>query len=106
MKSTIPDLVAAAMQAAPENLDKAILVLKGRSQVEDPPIEPFLTAVDVAKRLNISRVTVYRWAIPSIPLAGKPRFRLSIVEKYLQSPEFKLRASELRRERAKQRKGA
>jgi hypothetical protein len=102
--TTIPDLVAAAMQAAPENLEKAIIILKGKSPVEVAPVEPLLTAVEVAKRLNVSLVSIYRWSPPSIPMAGKPRFRMSSVLQYLESEEFKLHAAALRRERNKKRK--
>jgi len=104
MATTIPDLVAAAMQAAPENLEKAILILKDKMPVEEAPVEPLLTAVEVAKRLHISRVTAHRWSLPSHSLGGKPRMRMSEVLKYLDSEEFKLHAAALRRERNKKRK--
>ena len=105
MNSTIPTLVAAAMQAAPERLEQALQVLQGKAPASKIPVEPLLTAVQVSKQLNISRVSIYRWNLPSHKLGGKPRMLMSEVLKYLDSEEFRLHAEKLRRERAKKRKG-
>jgi excisionase family DNA binding protein len=102
MKALIPHLVALALEAPQERIEQAIRVLKGDEKAT--PLEPFLTAIDVAKRLNVSRVTIHRWKIPSHQLGGKPRFRMSEVLKYLDSQEFRLHAEILRRTRAKARK--
>jgi hypothetical protein len=106
MNSKIPDLVSLAMTSSQTQLEKAILVLQGKDTSHVVPVEPLLTAVEVAKQLNISRVTAHRWKLPSHTLGGKPRMRMSEVLKYLESEEFKLHAAALRRERAKKRKGS
>jgi hypothetical protein len=104
MKSRIPDLVALALEAPDERIEQAIRVLRGAGVTTLAPVEPLLTATSVAKQLNVSLVSLYRWKVPSHPLGGKPRFRMSEVLKYLDSEEFKLQAAILRRTRAKQRK--
>jgi hypothetical protein len=106
MKSSIPDLVAAAMQAAPENIEQAVKILQGKAPVQAPPVEPLLTATQVANQLSISRMSIHRWKIPSYPLAGKPRFQMSVVLRYLKSDEFKAQAEHLRRTRVFTRKEA
>jgi len=106
MKSTIPALVAAAIQAAPERVEQAIRVLQGEAPNKAPPVEPLLTATQVSQQLNISRMSLHRWNLPSIPMAGKKRFRMSTVLRYLESEEFKARAEYLRRTRVFKRKGA
>lgn len=104
MKSRIPDLVALALEAPQERIEQAILVLQGGGLVTTTPIEPLLTASQVAELLNISRMSLHRWKVPSHPLAGKPRFRLSEVIKYLDSDKFRSHAEFLRRTRVFTRK--
>ena len=95
MKALIPHLVALALEAPQERIEQAIRVLRGEGAEKSAPIEPLLTAVDVCKQLNVSRVTLYRWKLPSHQLGGKPRFRMSEVLKYLDSEEFRLHAEAL-----------
>lgn len=104
MKSRIPDLVALALEAPEERIEQAIRVLRGEVPTTPSIVEPLLTAVQVSKQLNISRVTIYRWKLPSHQLGGKPRFRMSEVLKYLDSEEFRSHAENLRRERTETRK--
>lgn len=99
MKSMIPDLVALALEAPEEMIEQAIRVLRGEGLATPTPIEPLLTASQVAELLNISRMSLHRWKVPSHPLAGKPRFRLSEVIKYLDSEEFRSHAEYLRHTR-------
>jgi hypothetical protein len=104
MKALIPHLVALALEAPQERIEQAIRVLRGELVTSPALVEPLLTAVQVAKQLNVSRVSLYRWKLPSHQLAGKPRFRMSEVLKYLDSEKFRSHAETLRRERAKARK--
>ena len=105
MNSKIPDLVSLAMTSSEDQLDKAMLFLQGKSPTPAITVEPLLTAVEVAKQLNISRVTAHRWKLPSHTLGGKPRMKMGEVLKYLDSKEFQIHAETLRRERAEKRKG-
>jgi hypothetical protein len=106
MTASIPDLVSLAMKSSEDQLAKAMLILQGKAPTPVAPVEPLLTAVDVARQLNISRATCYRWNFPSHEMGGKPRMRMSEILKYLDSEEFKLHSEKLRRERAEKRKGA
>lgn len=112
--SALEDLVQAAMAAPANRRKEALRVLKGQqalpaetdNTVRASP-EPYLTLKETAKRLGMSTATLWRWQIPGHELGGRPRFKLSEVEDYLQSEEFKRRAAALRavrRERVK--KGA
>jgi hypothetical protein len=44
----------------------------------------------------MSTATLWRWQIPGHDLCGRPRYKLSEVEAYLKSDEFKRRVAALR----------
>jgi len=101
--STLEDLFQAVMAAPADRRNEALRVLRGQipTPVEAASIiatnpEPYLTLREAAKRLGISTATLWRWKIPDHELGGRPRFRISEVEAYLQSEEFKRRVSVLR----------
>jgi predicted DNA-binding transcriptional regulator AlpA len=101
--STLEDLFQAVMAAPADRRNEALRVLRGQipapveaaSTIPTNP-EPYLTLRETAKRLGISTATLWRWKVPGHELAGRPRFRISEVEAYLQSEEFKHRAATLR----------
>jgi predicted DNA-binding transcriptional regulator AlpA len=101
--SAFEDLVPAAMTAPADRQKEALRLLRGQPGAlgEKPtPVppgpEPYLTLRETAKRLGMSTATLWRWKIPSHELGGRPRFRISEVEAYLQSEEFKRRVAALR----------
>jgi predicted DNA-binding transcriptional regulator AlpA len=110
--SALEDLMQAAMAAPADRRREALHVLRGQqtllaeaiSPVQTSP-EPYLTLRETAKRMGMSTVTLWRWKIPGHELGGRPRFRISEVEAYLQSDEFKRRVSVLRAIRRERRAG-
>ncbi len=91
------EVLQAILSAPPERRKDALRILRGDA-VEPPRAqpEPYLTLREVAKRLGISTATLWRWKIPGHELGGRPRFRISEVEAYLQTEEFKRRVAALR----------
>jgi predicted DNA-binding transcriptional regulator AlpA len=61
--------------------------------------EPYLTLREVGRRLSVSACTLWRWGVPGHELGGRRRFRMSEVEAYLASDEFKKRAEDLKVDR-------
>ena len=111
--TTMEELMQAALQAPDERKREALKVLRGEAPAVDPETlrrctgqaEPFLTLKECARRLNFSACCLWRWKVPGHELGGRPRFRMSEIEKYLASEEFKRRAAELREEdRSRRRK--
>jgi excisionase family DNA binding protein len=103
--SALEELIQAAVNAPPARCAQALRVLQGgAAEATIAPPEPYLTLRETAKRLGISTATLWRWKIPGHALGGRPRFKVSEVEAYLQSEAFKRRTMALRatrRERAK-----
>lgn len=73
----------------------ALAVLQGKD-TRTATVEPYLTLRRLAKELGISACSIWRWKCPSRNLGGRPRYRISEVEAYLASAEFKSRTDELR----------
>ncbi len=101
---SIEDIIKAALTADETAKAHALAALQGKD-TRTPSVEPYLTLRRLAKELNISVCSIWRWRCPSRNLGGKPRYRISEVEAYLASPEFKARTDELRQQR-KQKTGA
>ena len=85
----------------------ALRVLRGDARLADPSdasvsAEPYLTLREIGRRLGVSPCSLWRWQVPGHELGGRRRFRLSEVQAYLESNEFKQRADELRAERKKE----
>ena len=96
------DLLKALVTATDEQRLEALRILRGKERQENPAIpecEPFLTLKDIGKRLGVSPCSLWRWGVPGHQLGGRRRFRLSEVIAYLDSPAFRQKAEELKRER-------
>ena len=104
--SALEELIHAAVSAPVALRQDALRFLRGEA-ANTPRIEPepYLTLRETAKRLGISTATLWRWRVPGHELGGRPRFRLSEVEAYLQSDAFKRRVAALRAIRKERRKG-
>ncbi len=101
------EIMQAAFSAADDRKREALKVLKGESLSADAETirrcsgqaEPFLTLQEIGRRLNFSACSLWRWKVPGHELGGRRRFRMSEVEAYLASDDFKKRAKELKEER-------
>ena len=94
-------LLQALLTATDEQKHQALSVLRGET-IDDQKTEvqePYLTQREVARQLNLSACSLWRWQIPGHKLAGRPRYRMSEVLAYLESPAFQERANELQRRR-------
>jgi excisionase family DNA binding protein len=102
--SALEELIHAAVNAPVALRQDALRILRGEA-VNTPRLEaePYLTLREIAKRLGISTATLWRWRVPGHELGGRPRFRLSEVEAYLQSDAFKRRVAALRAVRKERR---
>ena len=98
-------ILQALVTASEEQKAGALRVLRGENVVSRPEPEPYLTQVAVAQKLNVHPSTLWRWRVPKHALSGRPRFLISEIQAYLQSPEFRLRAEEIRAGRL-EKKGA
>lgn len=85
----------------PQQIEMIMGILDGLPQEsqEHAQPEPYISLKEVARRLNISACSLWRWGVPGYSLGGRRRFRLSEVEEYLHSDKFKRRAEELKKER-------
>lgn len=96
-------LIQAALTAPSDRRESALQVLLGRADVKDAvaPLkpEPYLSLRGPSRALGVSTTTLARWRVPSHDLGGWPRYRVSEVERYLESDAFKRRAAALRAER-------
>ena len=101
------ELLQAILTASEDQKHAALRVLRGEREEEDAPaaIEPYLTLKELARHLNVSVSSLWRWGVPGHELGGRRRFRLSEVEAYLESEAFRKRAAALKRERRVSRKG-
>lgn len=111
MATDLEELLAAAMGAPPSLRKQAIGVLRGNENALEPgnapkPPEPYMSLRAISRLTGISTTTLWRYEIPGHDLGGRPRYKLSEVESYLQSEEFKRRAAALRAERRRLKEGA
>ena len=102
MSDLTGELLAAVVGATDERKVAALRVLRGDPEVsgqrsENRNTEAFLTLKESAKRLGVSACSLWRWGVPGHELGGRRKFRLTEVEAYLQSDEFRRRAAKLRR---------
>ena len=102
------ELLAAVLAATPDRKSAALRALRGEGedcgQAKRVLPEPFVTQRELSRHLGLSVPTLWRYRVPKHGLGGRPRFRVSEVLAYLESPEFKVIAEELKAERRAARK--
>ncbi len=98
------ELLQALLVATDAQKHAALRVLLGQEPAESEVAmpEPYLTLREVGRRLGISSCSLWRWRVPGHELGGRRRFRMSEIQTYLESMEFKERAAELKRDRARE----
>ena len=94
MADVTSDLLAAVLAATPDRKSAALRVLRGEDKVgggekKNALPERFVTQRELSKTLGVSVPTLWRYRVPKHTLAGRPRFRVSEVLAYLESPEFR-----------------
>ena len=108
MSDLTGDLLAAVVAATPERKEAALRVLRGdpvpavdeaTRRLVAGEAEPFQTLREIGRRLTVSPCSLWRWGVPGHELGGRRRFRMSEVETYLASNEFKKRANDLKEDR-------
>lgn len=104
MTNAIEALMQAALNAPARRRQDALRVLQGDGLVaEEPDVapanEPYLSLGDLAKRLGVSRITLWRWRVPGHDLGGRLRYRVSDVAAYLKTDAHRRRVAALRAER-------
>jgi predicted DNA-binding transcriptional regulator AlpA len=94
------EVLAALVTATPDRKAAALRVLRGDEAVmpRRTDTEPFLTLREAGRRLGLSPCSLWRWQVPRHVLGGRPRFRLSEIEKYLASENFQRLAAEIRKQ--------
>ena len=109
--STLLESIVAAFMAAdePRRVD-ALRILRGDAVAATATgvtrdIESFLTLRGIGKALGVSPCSLWRWGVPGHELAGRRRFKLSEVQAYLETDEFRQRATELQGRRKAMRVG-
>jgi len=98
------DILQALVCASAEQKRLALQALRGVQILPEPTVEPYMTLREVALKLNFDPSTLWRWRIPKRSLGGRPRFLLSEVRAYIDSPEFQKKAKLIRLEREDKRK--
>ena len=103
MADVTNDLLAAVLAATPERKAAALKTLRGEDGAYDcgraAAPERFVTQRELSKTLGVSVPTLWRYRVPKHELGGRPRFRVSEVLAYLESPAFQSLAEVLRAER-------
>ena len=102
------ELLQALLEANDEVKRAALRVLRGEpTEYRDQnAVEPYLTLREIGRQLNVSPCSLWRWGVPGHDLGGRRRFRMSEVQAYLESPAFRKRADELKRERQAEASGS
>ena len=103
MSDLTGELLAAVVAATPERKEAALKVLRGEG-IPPPPhevheTERFVSLKECGRLLGVHPTTLWRWRIPGHELGGRTRYRMSDIEVYLKSKEFKRRAAVLMDER-------
>jgi len=96
MSDLTNEILQALIRATDEQKEQALRVLRGEPLNPTPEIAPYLQLTEVAEKLNLHPGTLCKWRVPKHDLAGRPRYLLAEVRAYLESPEFKLLAADLR----------
>ena len=92
------EIIQAALTAPDTCKAEALRVLRGAPAAVPLPrdTEPVLTLKECARRLGVSACSLWRWQVPGHELGGRPKFRISEIEAYLASAEFRRHAVDLR----------
>lgn len=91
----LEEIVSAAMVAPPDKREEALRLLRGQL----PKPEPYVTLRGLARATGFGVTTLRRWRVPGNVVGGARRYRVSEVEEYFRSTEFKRRVAALRAER-------
>jgi hypothetical protein len=107
----VEEFLQIMLAASEARKEAALRVLRGHAIAIDPaaeprPYEPLLTRREAARRLGVTAQTLRRWKVPGIPMQGGLRFRLSDIEAYLATDDFKRRRAALRAAQRISAKGA
>ena len=107
MADVTSDLLAAVLAATPDRKAAALRVLRGEDggtgDKRNAPPERFVTQRELVKLLGVSAISLWRWKVPGHELGGRRRFRVSEVLAYLETPEFKALAEDLKARRREMR---
>lgn len=100
----VEEFLQILLAASEARKESALQVLRGQAVAVEPgsrPVtfEPLLSRSQVARQLGVTCQTLRRWRVPATSVLGRNRYRLSDIEAYLSSPEFKRRQAALRAER-------
>lgn len=107
MRTIAESIIQATFVATEDAKAQALRLLKG-TPVEvsaTPQVEPYMTLKATARALNVHPTTLWRWNVPGHDLGGRRRFRLSEVQAYLESPEFRAHVAKLKEARKAKSKG-
>ncbi len=107
----VEEILQVLLTASEARKEAALAVLRGQAVAIDPaaqprPFEQLLTRAEAARRLGVSVQTLRRWQVPGHDTQSRHRFRLSEIEAYLQTEDFRRRTAALRAERKLSAKGA
>ena len=96
------ELITAAVTATDDRKAAALRALRGEAEgagqrPEFGAPEVFVTLKECGRRLGLSACSLWRWGVPGHELGGRRKFRMTEVEAYLQSKEFKRKAAGLRK---------
>ncbi len=94
------EILQALLTADDARKRAALRILRG--DVPEPPVprpEPLLTLKGLSRVLNLHPATVWRWRVPCRRIGARPRYRMSEVESYMDSPAFQERLRECQAER-------
>ena len=82
---TLEAIMAAAISAPDELRRKALLLLTGTPASELEPEDKELTTEEVCAMFGVVRQTIFAKKIPCEKIAGRNRYRLSVVREYLKN---------------------
>jgi hypothetical protein len=102
------ELMTTVLTATNDRKIAALRILQGNGHHADNQLhrsmagqaEPFLTLRECGRRLGLSACSLWRWGVPGHELGGRRKFRMTEVEAYLQSEEFRRKVAGLRKAKA------
>lgn len=108
MMTLTEELMTTVLTATNDRKIAALRILRGNGPHADNQLhrsmagqaEPFLTLRECGRRLGLSACSLWRWGVPGHELGGRRKFRMTEVEAYLQSKEFRRKVAGLRKAKA------